>query len=104
VTALTGERALEHRRKTESIAHAAAEKLGCTVEKLGAQASELVAAIRKLKRMATGAATGEAAPARIGGAVATAAKPATKSLVYHETRSAFKQAARALNVSLEEFS
>lgn len=101
VTALTGERALEHRRKTESIAHAAAEKLGCTVEKLGAQASELVAAIRKLKRMATGAATGEAAPAKIGGAAA-AAKPASKPLVYHETRSAFKQAARALNVSLEE--
>jgi alanyl-tRNA synthetase len=99
VVALTGERALEHRRKTESIAQAAAEKLGCTIDQLGTRAIDLVTAIRKLKRLATGAASGETAPTRFSGS-----KPASapQRPGYLDIRSAFKQAARVLNVSLDE--
>lgn len=99
ITALTGERAQEQRRKTEALAQRAAEKLGCSIDALGSKTVDLVTAIRKLKKMATGSASGESAPERIAGAV----KPAsgTKS-DYGTIRSAYKQAARALNVALDE--
>ncbi|MFM8214424.1 MAG: DHHA1 domain-containing protein, partial [Pirellula sp.] len=79
---------------------AAAEKLGCSVDQLGNRAVELITAIRKLKKIATSAGGGEAPPAKIGGQV----KSALGKPPYLETRSALKQAARALNVSLDEVS
>jgi alanyl-tRNA synthetase len=99
ITALTGERALEHRTKTESIAHRAAEKLGCVIDHLGAQTTELVASIRKLKRLVSGSGSGEAAPNRIGGNKVAAS---TSKSAYNDIRSAFKIAARTLNVPLDE--
>ncbi|MFM8572428.1 MAG: alanine--tRNA ligase [Pirellula sp.] len=98
ITALTGDKALEHRHKIESQAKAAAEKLGCSIDELGNRAVELVTAIRKLKKIATSAGGGEAPPAMVGGKTGVAAgKPA-----YLEIRGSLKQAARALNVSLDE--
>jgi alanyl-tRNA synthetase len=99
ITALTGERAQEQRRKTEALAQRAAEKLGCSVDSLGTKTVDLVTAIRKLKKMATGSASGESAPERIAG---TAKTPSGTRPDYGIVRSAYKQAARALNVALDE--
>jgi len=99
ITALTGERAQEQRRKTEALAQRAAEKLGCSVDSLGTKTVDLVTAIRKLKKMATGSASGESAPERI--AVNTKSQFRTQP-EYGVIRSAYKQAARALNVALDE--
>jgi alanyl-tRNA synthetase len=100
ITALTGERAEEYRRKTESIAERAAHILACSVEQLGAQTVDLVTAIRKLKKLVTGSAGGETAPPRFGN---KASKPQpTGNAPYSTLRGAIKQAARALNVSLDE--
>ena len=100
ITALTGSNALDHRHKIEAQAVAAAEKLGCSVDQLGNRAVELITAIRKLKKIATSAGGGEAPPAKIGDQT----KSALGKPPYLETRSALKQAARALNVSLDEVS
>jgi alanyl-tRNA synthetase len=100
ITALTGTKALEHRAKIEAQAALAAEKLGCSIDQLGTCAVDLVTAIRKLKKIAASAGGGESPPDKIGGQAGKAlGKPA-----YLEVRSALKQAARALNVSLEEVS
>lgn len=99
ITALTGERAQEQRRKTEALALRAAEKLGCPIDALGSKTVDLVTAIRKLKKMATGSASGESAPERIAG---TAKTQSGTRPDYGIIRSAYKQAARALNVALDE--
>jgi alanyl-tRNA synthetase len=99
ITALTGERAQEQRRKTEALAQRAAEKLGCSIDTLGSKTVDLVTAIRKLKKMATGSASGESAPERIAG---TAKTQSGTRPDYGVIRSAYKQAARALNVALDE--
>lgn len=98
ITALTGSKALEHRQKIEAQAAAAAGKLGCSIDQLGTRAVELITAIRKLKKIATSAGGGETPPAKIGGQSPSAlGKP-----VYLDVRSSLRQAARALNVSLDE--
>ena len=99
ITALTGERAQEQRRKTEALALRAAEKLGCSVDALGTKTVDLVTAIRKLKKLATGSASGESAPERIAG---TTKNTSGTRPDYGIIRSAYKQAARALNVALDE--
>jgi alanyl-tRNA synthetase len=98
ITALTGSKALEHRQKIEAQAAAAAGILGCSIDQLGTRAVELITAIRKLKKIATSAGGGETPPARIGGQSPSAlGKPP-----YLDVRSSLRQAARALNVSLDE--
>ncbi len=100
VTALTGNRALEHRSKIEALASRAAEKLGCPIDQLGERTGELVTAIRKLKRMVQATGSGEAVPEKIGGsASANSAKPN-----YVALRAALRLAARTLNVSFDEVS
>ncbi len=100
VTALTGNRALEHRSKIEALASRAAEKLGCSIDQLGERTGELVTAIRKLKRMVQATGSGEAVPEKIGGsASANSAKPN-----YVALRAALRLAARTLNVSFDEVS
>ncbi len=55
IVALTGVKADEHREKLKSLAKETAKLLGCTIDKIGAVAQDLVGAVRKLKKMATGA-------------------------------------------------
>ena len=96
ITAVTGRRAVEQRKKVEQLASMSASMLGCTLANLGEKTMELAVAVRKLKKMASG--TGhEAVPELIlqGKAIPTNEK-------YTLTRAAFKQSARALNVSFEE--
>nr|MCU0717928.1 alanine--tRNA ligase-related protein [Pirellula sp.] len=97
ITALTGAKAIEHRAKIESLAKATSEKLGCSIDKLGQTVQDLVMAVRKLKKLATGAGN-EAVPALVGGK----ASPSSAKADYSLTRAAFRQAARLLNVSYEE--
>jgi alanyl-tRNA synthetase len=98
ITALTGPRALEYRAKIEAQAALVAQKLGCSIDQLAPRTLELVSAIRKLKKIATSAGGNEAPPVKVGGQKSSAgSKPA-----YADIRSALKQAARAMNVSLDE--
>ena len=98
ITALTGSKALEYRQKIEAQAAAASEKLGCSIDQLGNRAVELITAIRKLKKIATSAGGGETPPVKIGGqSSSSSSKPS-----YLDIRSSLRQAARALNVSLDE--
>jgi alanyl-tRNA synthetase len=100
VTALTGNRALEHRSKIEALASRAAEKLGCSIDQLGERTGELVTAIRKLKRMVQATGSGESVPEKIGGSTpANSSKPN-----YVALRAALRLAARTLNVSFDEVS
>jgi len=96
ITAVTGKRAAEQRKKVEQLASLSASLLGCTIASLGDKSMELVMAVRKLKKLASGSGN-EAIPDLIakGDIVPTAEK-------YLVTRSAFKQAARAINVSFDE--
>jgi alanyl-tRNA synthetase len=96
ITAVTGKRALAHRKKVEQLAMQSASLLGCTIPSLGEKTMELMLAVRKLKKRTSGSGN-EAAPELIakGNAVPTNEK-------YTVIRSAFKQAARALNVSFDE--
>ncbi len=96
ITALTGKRAIEQRQKVEQLARQTASLLGCSVASVGDKTMELVTAVRKLKRMASGTGN-EPVPELI-----VKGKNAPTSEKYSVTRAAFKQAARALNVSLEE--
>ena len=96
ITAVTGKRALEQRKKVEQLAIQSASLLGCAIASLGEKTTELVLAIRKLKKMASGTGN-EAVPALI-----TKGKISPSSDKYTATRAAFKQAARAVNVSFEE--
>ena len=96
ITAVTGKRALEQRKKVEQLAIQSACLLGCAIASLGEKTTELVLAIRKLKKMASGTGN-EAVPALI-----TKGKISPSSDKYTATRAAFKQAARAVNVSFEE--
>ena len=96
ITAVTGKRALEQRKKVEQLAIQSAALLGCAIASLGEKTTELVLAIRKLKKMASGTGN-EAVPALI-----TKGKISPSSDKYTATRAAFKQAARAVNVSFEE--
>ena len=74
-----------------------AKLLGCTIDKIGAVAQDLVGAVRKLKKMATGAGN-EEAPAMIGGGTVAG----ESNVPYTQLRSAFRQTARLLNVSFDE--
>ena len=96
ITAVTGKRALEQRKKVEQLAIQSAALLGCAIASLGEKTTELVLAIRKLKKMASGTGN-EAVPALI-----TKGKISPSSDKYTATRAAFKQAARSVNVSFEE--
>ena len=96
ITALTGKRAAEQRKKVEQLATESASLLGCPIASLGEKTTELVLAIRKLKKMANGTGN-EAVPALI-----TKGKSSPSSDKYTVTRAAFKQAARAVNVSFDE--
>ncbi|MBM3966744.1 MAG: alanine--tRNA ligase, partial [Planctomycetes bacterium] len=66
---------------------------------LGTKTVDLVTAIRKLKKLATGSASGESAPERI---VGTTKNTSGTRPDFSVIRSAYKQAARALNVALDE--
>ncbi len=95
IIALTGTRAKEHRLKIEQLALRTSELLGCSIEQIGNQTLDLVAAVRKLKKIASGA--GEALPELLKQV------PAPKSSCdYLATRTAFRHATRALNVAIEE--
>jgi alanyl-tRNA synthetase len=97
IVALTGVKADEHREKLKSLAKETAKLLGCTIDKIGAVSQDLVGAVRKLKKMATGAGN-EEAPGVIGsGSVA-----GESNVPYSQLRSAFRQTARLLNVSFDE--
>jgi len=96
ITALTGKRAVEQRKKIEQLAGQTAALLGCTIASLGDKTMELVTAVRKLKKL-TGGTGNDAIP----DLVVKGKSPAT-SADYSVARAAFKQAARAVNVSLEE--
>jgi alanyl-tRNA synthetase len=96
ITALTGKRAVEQRTKVESYAMRAAEILGCPISKLGDVTMELVTSVRKLKKLASGGGN-EALPDLVN-----PAKAIVKPEGYEKTRAAFKLAARALNVAIEE--
>ncbi len=100
IVVLTGERAQEQRRKTEAIAQRVAARMGCSIDAIGTRVVELVTAIRKLKKLTSGSSGGETAPDRIGGTSSAKSSPARPA--YAAVRSAIKQAARALNVSLDE--
>nr|MCU0721832.1 DHHA1 domain-containing protein [Pirellula sp.] len=97
IVALTGVKADEHREKLKSLAKETAKLLGCTIDKIGAVAQDLVGAVRKLKKMATGAGN-EEAPAVIGGGTVAG----ESNVPYTQLRSAFRQTARLLNVSFDE--
>lgn len=97
ITALTGAKALEHRAKIESLAKSTSEKLGCAIDKLGQSVQDLVLAVRKLKKLSTGAGN-EAVPALVGGKTGASGSMPD----YAVTRASFRQAARLLNVSYEE--
>lgn len=97
ITALTGARAQEQRKKIEAAAARASEHLGCSIDQLGVSTADLVTAIRKLKKLVTGSTGGETVPDRV---LAKSGSAAT--IAYGALRTAFKQAARTLNVSLDE--
>ncbi len=96
ITAVTGKRAVEQRKKVEQLASQSALMLGCPIANLGEKTMELVMAVRKLKKMASGTGN-EAVPQLI-----LQGKASSSIEKYTVTRAAFKQAARALNVSFEE--
>ncbi len=102
ITALTGPRALEHRAKIEAQAALVAQKLGCPIDQLLPRTLELVSAIRKLKKIAASAGGNETPPVKVGGQVPPPNSSLKSNLVYADIRSALKQAARAMNVSLDE--
>lgn len=96
ITALTGKKAVEHRKRVEQLAAQAASLLGCTIANLGDKTMELVTVVRKLKKLTSGSGN-EAIPDLIAKGSAT---PSVEK--YSATRAAFKQAARAVNVSAED--
>jgi alanyl-tRNA synthetase len=96
ITALTGAKALQYRRNLEQLAHEASKVLGCSLAQMGNMTNELVAAVRKLKKIATGTGN-EAVPAPIGGGHASPG-----ACDYRALRTSFRQAARTLNVGFEE--
>ena len=100
ITAVTGQRAQEQRGRIQAAAAKVAEQLGCSAQEIGTQTVELVGTIRKLKKLATGSAGSEVVPER----ATTTNASKTNPPAYGVLRTAFKQAARALNVSLEEVS
>jgi alanyl-tRNA synthetase len=100
ITAVTGQRAQEQRSKIQAAAARVAGQLGCSVDQIGAEIVELVGTIRKLKKLATGSAGNETVPERATSSSATK----SHAPAYGELRAAFKQGARALNVSLDEVS
>ncbi|MCU0709122.1 MAG: alanine--tRNA ligase [Pirellula sp.] len=98
VTALTGKRAKEQRERITAAATLAASRLGCSIDQVGEQTADLVATIRKLKKLASGSSGNEGLPdRRKTSSVSPSAVPS-----YGVIRTAFKQAARTLNVSLDE--
>jgi alanyl-tRNA synthetase len=98
ITAVTGARAQEQRARIQSMAALVAQRLGCPVDQIGAQTVELVTVIRKLKKLASGSASSETLAQRAVSSSAAKTNPPD----YGALRGAFKQAARALNVSLDE--
>jgi len=96
ITAVTGKRASEHRKRVESLALQSASLLGCSIDNIGEKTMELILAVRKLKKLANGAGN-EAVPelTKKGNVV-----PSTVN--YSATRAAFKQVARAMNAPIEE--
>ncbi len=102
ITALTGPRALEYRAKIEAQAALVAQKLDCSIDQLAPRTLELVSAIRKLKKIATSAGGNEAPPAKVGGQKSSQKSSLASKPAYADIRSALKQAARAMNVSLDE--
>ncbi|MFN9605582.1 MAG: DHHA1 domain-containing protein, partial [Planctomycetota bacterium] len=100
ISAVTCLRAQEQRGLIQAAAAKVAEQLGCSAQEIGTQTVELVGTIRKLKKLATGSAGSEVVPER----ATTTNASKTNPPAYGVLRTAFKQAARALNVSLEEVS
>ena len=96
ITALTGKRAVEQRQKVEQLAKQTGSILGCAIASLGDNTMELVIAVRKLKKMASGTGN-DAVPKLI-----VQGKSSPTNERYAVTRAALKQAARAINVSIEE--
>jgi alanyl-tRNA synthetase len=94
ITALTGNRALEHRTKIQSLTEQAAKILGCSTNDIAASAMTLMQAVRKLKKQIAGG----------GGGAAESPVAATQSAgsPYHKVRFSIRQIARALNVSPDE--
>ncbi|MCY2982975.1 MAG: alanine--tRNA ligase [Planctomycetota bacterium] len=96
ITALTGKKAVEHRKKVEQLATQAASLLGCSIANLGEKTMELVTGVRKLKKLTSGSGN-EAIPDLIAKGNVT-----SSSEKYPVTRAAFKQATRAVNAAAEE--
>ncbi len=101
ITALTGSRANEYRANVEKVANEACSLLGCSVENLAETAANLVTAIRKLKKLTTGAG-GEAAPEKVGKQTAAPKSSASASASYAIARNAVRNVSRAINVQMEE--
>ena len=100
ITALTGPRAETHRSQTENIVDQACAILGCAAEKLADVASDLMLAVRKLKKLAVGTGN-EALPAKIGSTQA-GRKPTDPKADYLTCRTALRQTARIMNVAADE--
>ncbi len=96
ITAVTGKRAKEHRKKVETLATQCASLLGCTISGIGVKTAELATVVRKLKKLASGTGN-EAVPELV---VKGSITPKNES--YTLARAAFKLAARAVNVSIDE--
>ncbi len=96
ITALTGKRAAGQRQKVDQLARQVASLLGCSIASVGDKSMDLVTAVRKLKKMASGTGNEQVPELIVKG------KNVQTSEKYTVIRAAFKQAARALNVSLEE--
>ncbi len=94
VIALTGTRAVEQRKHVSAIAEASSKLLGCTTTQLGQAAVDLMQTTRNLKKqLAGGSADRDASSPKV---------PVPTGTDYHAVRQALRQAARALNVGIDE--
>jgi alanyl-tRNA synthetase len=96
VVALTGPRAEKHRQEVQATLQAAAKTLGCSLERVADQVRALMQNVRALKKqLGGGGATQAASP--------TGKKPAASAAAgYAAQRAILRDAARTLNVSLQE--
>jgi len=100
ITALTGPKAIAQRTQIEKIASEACAVVGCEVDQLAETAHELMLALRKLKKLASGTGN-EAAPAKIG-VGQPGRKPSKANPEYRSLRTAVRQIARMINVSIDD--
>jgi alanyl-tRNA synthetase len=90
VTALTGQRATEHRQRVAQLLRETAGMFGCTSEEVPGKTAELVQTIRRLKKQLAGGVAGDAG---------VSAETAVLAL---DPRRALRQTARALNVAIDD--